>query len=1009
MAAPQLVIDVINSNLFVAATELTSNITLSKLGEAFFKIRGGDIPFLQHNDPARLISGSRISFSADNINEYYNIFEQTSPDAQADQITTLLKEERVDDELRLSDRSSSDISLLGAKIERTWKYKGLLPAILQTEKVKSYLHHRSAVTRQISSNIDPKFTTEISHSDDFNKNIALVYLFTLWLREQQDALKIIDEISKELDKEDYSLFKLKALQAILDAQKSGKLTAEQLEELIKELQERISTARTLVSSSRFDKQRYLLQQISDLSNLSKRRFGHEQSQTSAPSIDPPDPNIYLRSVRNLWVNQDHIIRFTNSDRDPINKLTGASLGTELFKMSTEQLSKLVPKIKIFKTKYTKKMEVDHEVEFKFPTESAELGEIFNYDPNFPTKPNKESPKNFSKTKRGYGIQSFAWKYEGSDPFSVDRDISATLVLYFQDFSEFTALRGAGEKKYRYIDLIVPLEKDYDGLKGAAAKSFEQDIRIEAGWEIPNEFNKSLADAIRGSQVNFKLSLLDYSISFSDNGNGASTITINYTARIEAVGKNRLINVIAADKGEHENIVKLENLIRSKDTKDVSSRKANRAEQQKLFKTVREKASKRFINKLFDKKSIYWRKLDVESVLLSAVGPEAAKATYETLFPSNKWHPTYEDGLKETLDANPLDEETIARLLHDNFSNESTDASATILNPEKVIYTFFGDIIDTALSIALESGNFLGAPLDAIKNLKLGTLDFRVGESTYNLADLPIEMGVFTEFLQNKIGKRSEATKSIVSFISELLADVITNKIDTLLNLQDGTTRSFKIGYTELNKDLKQSTIHEYDLNKKRDIEEILRKPRSGDYLIIYSDSPLPSQFKINDGEYNTVKNKDQEAGLHHFALGSIHSLVKNISFDKIDLEYAREQRLSTNQEDPYALLKNVFNVNISMFGNNYFKPGSYIYVDPKVMGEMGNPYTKDSIANILGLGGYHIVTKVENSITSNSYSTTIDAVWETSGDGDFGLTQSNTKKKIKEKAKESEDAKTDSE
>ena len=163
---------------------------------------------------------------------------------------------------------------------------------------------------------------------------------------------------------------------------------------------------------------------------------------------------------------------------------------------------------------------------------------------------------------------------------------------------------------------------------------------------------------------------------------------------------------------------------------------------------------------------------------------------------------------------------------------------------------------------------------------------------------------------------------------------------------------------------------------------------------------------IKKGEYNCAKNKDEENGLHHFTLGATHSLVKNISFDKVDLEYARERRLSINKEDPYALLSNVFNVNISLFGNDYFKPGSYIYVDPKVMGEMGNPYTKGTIANLMGLGGYHIVTKVQNSIASNSYSTTIDAVWETSGDGIFSMNESRHKKRDK---KESEDAKTDSE
>ena len=826
------------------------------------------------------------------------------------------------------------------------------------------------------------------YDSDFIKFTVDAYYFYIWLLRAIADKKKLREKSPEASEADLWA----GLLQILERRATS---GETLDSIVKEIATEVTEARALVSSSRFDKQRYLLQQLPDLSKLSKSRFGY-----GADFVGPKISN------SPIWNNQNRIVRFINSNKNPINKLTGASVGAELFKMSTEQLSKLVPKIQIFKTIYNEKMEVDREVEFKFPTGNTEIGDIFNYDPNFANKAKNESPKNFSKTKGGYGIQSFTWKYEGSDPFSVDRDISATLELYFQDFSEFTALRGSSKcDGYRYIDLIVPLEKDYDGLKGAAAKSFEQDIRIEAGWEIPNTFEKSLADAIKGSQINIKLSMVDYNITFSGNGNGASTITINYIARMEAVGRNRLVNVIAATKEQHKEIERLEDLIRSKEPEEIKERKETREKQQKLLETVRQESSKVFIDKLFNKRSIYWRKLDIASVLESAVGPSRAQATYETLFPDGvAFNPSYTDGLKATLEGKLTNAMTITPLIKD-FLDDDEDENIKILNPEKVIYTFFGDIIDTALEIAVESGNFLGAPVDAIKNLKLGTLDFRVGESTYNLADLPIELGVFIEFLQNKIGKRNEATKSIVSFISELLADVITNKIDTLFNLQDGTTRSFKIGYTDLNKDLKPSTKHEYDLNKKRDIEEILKAPK-GDYLIIYSDSPLPSEFLIKKGEYNCAKNKDEENGLHHFTLGATHSLVKNISFDKVDLEYARERRLSINKEDPYALLSNVFNVNISLFGNDYFKPGSYIYVDPKVMGEMGNPYTKGTIANLMGLGGYHIVTKVQNSIASNSYSTTVDAVWETSGDGIFSMNESRHKKRDK---KESEDAKTDSE
>ena len=194
-------------------------------------------------------------------------------------------------------------------------------------------------------------------------------------------------------------------------------------------------------------------------------------------------------------------------------------------------------------------------------------------------------------------------------------------------------------------------------------------------------------------------------------------------------------------------------------------------------------------------------------------------------------------------------------------------------------------------------------------------------------------------------------------------------------------------HDQMNKNLEPASERLYNLTKRADIRAITKNPTE-DFLVVYSDSPVPSDFEIPtaDGGYQRAKDKDEANGLHHFSLGTTRSIVKNISFDRVDLEYARERRLTLNPEDPYALLSNVFNVNISMFGNNFFRPGSYIYVDPKIMGDLGRPFEEGSISNRMGLGGYHIVTSVSHTINLHSFETSLDAVWETSGDGKSSFT-----------------------
>ena len=848
------------------------------------------------------------------------------------------------------------------------------------------------------------------------EDLALAFYFTLWLRYQNDEESIeAAQTGTTRDDDRNNAILLQVKQNIEN--RAGNI--ETLDAAAAAI-----TARTQITTSDFDKQRYLIQKMQNFESLSRRRFFYNsdfatdgdksaavrsrlyQTPNSAtPNSPTPLQGVQSNPYQLIGIAQTKILRFTNTQKNAVGKITGSSFGRELFKLTNDQLSKLVPTLRIWKIRYNKEMRKEGEVEIKFPTKSEIAKEgIFDINPDFAKEINsKANPFSFPKTRSGYGIRSFSWQYDGNDPFSVDRDIGATLELFFQDFSQFTAPRGSGENTYRYLDLIVPLDKDYAGQKAKLGEFFQQDIRVRAGWQSPSTFTESQQRSVRASQVDFVLTPMDYNISFAGNGNGAATITINYRARIESLGKNRLINVIPATQAEFTKLDLLESLINDEENPlSESDREETLEIKEELLKEVRSKASKRFIDRLIIKGSVYWRNLNLKEVLVSTLGPRPAKESYEILY-GDKWDidpPRYEDGLEKSLEILIQDGQgTSFADLPLVTSIEEQDDDTKIKGPEKIFYTFFSDIIQNAIELASESGNFLGAPKDALEDIKIALLDFRVGKESYSIADIPVEMGVLMEFMQSKFGQKDIQTVSILNFINGLLAEVITNKIDGYLNLKDGTTRSFKIGYNSQNNLLQPAAQREYDLTLDNDLRLIRQAPYSDD-IIVYSDSPIPSQFKIEEGKYFEKKKLDEEEGLHHFTLGSNRSIIKNITFDRIDLEYARERRLTINKEDPYALLTNVFNVNISMFGNNFFKPGSYIYVDPKVMGDVGAPYVEGSIANTMGLGGYHIVTKVQNSISDNSYETIIEAVWETSGSGKFGMKSNKSQKKKEEEKKE---------
>ena len=72
-------------------------------------------------------------------------------------------------------------------------------------------------------------------------------------------------------------------------------------------------------------------------------------------------------------------------------------------------------------------------------------------------------------------------------------------------------------------------------------------------------------------------------------------------------------------------------------------------------------------------------------------------------------------------------------------------------------------------------------------------------------------------------------------------------------------------------------------------------------------------------------------------------------------------------------LKTYYNADIEMIGAPFFYPGSMVYVDSKTM-RAGDPTIQNSLANILGLGGYYMVISAKNSISANNYSTSLDCV-----------------------------------
>jgi len=236
----------------------------------------------------------------------------------------------------------------------------------------------------------------------------------------------------------------------------------------------------------------------------------------------------------------------SSPSEIVNKLTYVPGSYEFTKITVPELSSLVPMIRLYKVNYNSKGEhvIDIPVEFSSFTNpddlaggSADLG------------------------RSGVGIKSFDWQYNGTNIATTKNDITAKIVLYFQNFNDLLKVQPNG---FKYVDLLVRTKpggsKDSDRSIDDAktpdtaeditnlsdAKYFE--IKADLGWAFNPDYADSIHGAgsglgvgIAGQRVVLFLGLQEHEFSVSQDG--TFELTINYRGRIDGIMMDKRSDII----------------------------------------------------------------------------------------------------------------------------------------------------------------------------------------------------------------------------------------------------------------------------------------------------------------------------------------------------------------------------------------------------------------------------------------------------------------------------------
>ena len=293
-------------------------------------------------------------------------------------------------------------------------------------------------------------------------------------------------------------------------------------------------------------------------------------------------------------------------------------------------------------------------------------------------------------------------------------------------------------------------------------------------------------------------------------------------------------------------------------------------------------------------------------------------------------------------------------------------------------------------------------LDSEINAGTGT------KNKINLAHIPISLESYSAFYRNNILASNTAEYPFFDFVDDVLAELVIDPITTSCfgGLFDISFRPKTTTLTvpnEFSNSLYGPAVTAGPAAGAQSPQYNainLSKVKGEQIFDFCMDSSIVNQLNeyfVIGAEVTDLDDKlqgcvgpDNSIGIPHFIFGNAFGLMKKVTFSKSDIEYLPETRYASEGNFLYNQLANVYDCNIDLLGNNYFRPGQYVYIDTTALGAGAtwerNERTNDrSWANLMGLGGYHLVTEVAHSISRDGFHTTLKCRWMASGKRPEGM------------------------
>jgi len=304
---------------------------------------------------------------------------------------------------------------------------------------------------------------------------------------------------------------------------------------------------------------------------------------------------------------------------------------------------------------------------------------------------------------------------------------------------------------------------------------------------------------------------------------------------------------------------------------------------------------------------------------------------------------------------------------------------------------YGQLVDTGLV----------AKIKGLRNDKYSyDKVYRGKRVSVNIADIPISFKIFTNWFYENIADKGLENMTFKKFMDSVINDLVIRALSTecteFAPKQQAriTYKSFSVPENDVREAAFDSQNSQggvrMDAIEFAKFPFILKKNKLSqdkqlqNYLIIYGTMENPFDLVGDPGA-------DSKNGIYHVFFGNERGLTKNIKFKREDLPFIREANIQSNLVDkmgPAKVLRDRYNADLNMVGNNLFEVGGKVHITPTVFvekGSKGSLVARSKILRDLGIGGYFDIISIESSIESGIYGTNLETRWTARGDGTFNV------------------------